>query len=196
MRRIAQNHTGRRSPDQSVVLFERAALLIEGGATDRLIREMLTRPTTALAATLAALALTAAPAAAQSPTDNPAPGASPGACADQSRPSSGFTRKAARRASRHHVLRGTARDTGCGLDRIQISVARKLGRKCAQLSRRLRIGRAASCSRRIWLPVRGTTRWTFRLPKRLDAGRYVVRTRATDFAGNRQRPRRRILTLR
>jgi nitrogen fixation protein FixH len=171
-------------------------LLVEGRAIARLIHAMLNRPTTVLAACLAAVALTAAPAAAQSPTDNPVPGATPGACADQTRPSSGFTRKAARRASRRHVLRGSARDVGCGVDRVQISVARKLGRKCAQLTRRRRLGRPVTCSRRIWLRVKGTTRWSFRLPNRLAAGRYMIRTRAIDFAGNVQRPRRRVLELR
>jgi hypothetical protein len=156
---------------------------------------MLTRSVTALATCVAAAAFTAAPAVAQSPTDNPVPGASPGACVDHARPSSGFTKRAARRAARRHVLRGTARDRGCGIDRVQISIARKAGRRCLQLNRRHRLGRRTSCARRIWLNVRGTTRWSFRLPRHLRDGRYVVRTRATDFAGNLQRPRRRFLRI-
>jgi hypothetical protein len=157
---------------------------------------MLTRSLAVLSTCIAIAVAGATPAAAQTPTDNPAPGAAPGACADHTRPSSGFTRKAARRAVRRHVLRGTARDRGCGLDRVQISVARKLGRLCRQLTRGRRLGPKRSCGRRIWLAVKGTSRWSFRLPRRLQPGRYVVRTRALDFAGNRQRPLRRRLTIR
>jgi len=46
------------------------------------------------------------------------------------------------------------------------------------------------------LRVRGTTHWRFRLPKRLPNGVYVIRPRAIDFAGNRQRPRRHVIRLR
>ena len=153
------------------------------------------RPVLLFAAWVAAAALTAGPAAAQSPTDNPVPGAPPGACADHSRPTSGFTRRAARRAGHRHILRGNARDRGCGVDRVTISVARKLGRRCRVLSPKRRLGHRTSCARRHWLPVRGTTRWSFRLPKRLTKGTYVIRTRAVDFAGNVQRPRRHRIRL-
>jgi hypothetical protein len=56
--------------------------------------------------------------------------------------------------------------------------------------------RAMRCSKHRWLPVRGTTHWSFRLPKRLPKGRYVIRTRAIDFAGNVQHSRTRRLRLR
>ena len=153
---------------------------------------------TLLAATavLATAAVTAGPAAAQSPTDHPAPGAVPGACVDHARPASGFTRRAARRAAHRRILRGSASDLGCGLDRVQIAVARRQGGKCRSLTSRHRLGRRASCSRRTWLPVRGAARWSFRLPKRLPHGAYVIRTRATDLAGNRELPRRHRIRLR
>jgi hypothetical protein len=145
------------------------------------------------AAGVAVMAITAGPAGA---TDNPVPGVKPGKCIDNVRPTSGFTRKAARRAGRRHVLRGTARDTGCGIDRVTIAVSRKKGGKCRPLTRKKRLGRRIRCSRHRWLPVRGTTHWSFRLPKRLPAGRYLVQTRAIDFAGNVQRPRTKRLRLR
>lgn len=157
---------------------------------------MLARSTLLFAAWVVAAALTAGPAGAQSPTDNPVPGTSPGACTDHSRPTSGFTRRAARRAGRRHILRGTARDRGCGVDRVRISVIRKRGGLCRHLSPKGRMGRRASCSHRRWLHVKGTTRWSFRLPKRLHSGTYVIRTRAVDFAHNVQRPRTRRLRLR
>jgi hypothetical protein len=150
----------------------------------------------AFAALIAALALTAGPAAAQSPTDHPAPGAVPGACKDQSRPSSGFTRKAARRARSKHVLRGVARDVGCGVDRVMISVAHKQGRRCRNLTTMRRLSRPTKCSRHRWLPVKGATKWSFRFPRRLAKGTYLVRTRAVDFAGNVQHPRAKRLRLR
>jgi hypothetical protein len=144
-------------------------------------------------------ALTAGPASAQSPTDNPVPGVQPGHCTDHVSPTSSFTRKAARRAGRprgRRVLRGTARDVGCGVDQVMISVQRKRGHACKTLFRKGRLLRKTSCARRHWLPARGTAHWSFRLPKRLPRGRYVVRTRAIDFAGNVQRPRVRRLRLR
>jgi hypothetical protein len=45
------------------------------------------------------------------------------------------------------------------------------------------------------IDARGATRWSFRLPK-LPRGRYVIRTRAVDFAGNVQVPHARRLRLR
>jgi len=146
-----------------------------------------------LAAAGATLAITAGPATA---TDNPKPGAQPGACVDHVKPASGFTAKAARRAARRRVLRGTARDTGCGLNSVAIAVARKQGSKCRPLKRNKRLARPMRCSVHRWLPVRGTTHWSFRLPKRLPKGRYVIKTRAIDFAGNIQHSPTRRLRLR
>ncbi len=137
----------------------------------------------------------AGPAPAQT-TDTPVPGVQPGACTDTARPTSGFTRRAARRASRHNVLRGTASDVGCGLNRVGISVLRKKGKKCRHLTARGRLTSATSCAHRRWLNVKGTSSWSFRLPKRLANGRYIVRTRAVDFSGNVQRAHNKRLRLR
>jgi hypothetical protein len=154
---------------------------------------MSTRSFPVLAAVLAAAALTAAPAGA---TDNPAPGAPPGACRDQTAPTSSYTRKAARSAGRKRVLRGVARDVGCGVDRVTIAVTRKQGRRCRNLTAKGRLGAKTKCAHHRWLAVKGTTRWSFRIPRRLHKGTYLVRTRAVDFAGNVQRPRSRRLRLR
>ena len=53
-----------------------------------------------------------------------------------------------------------------------------------------------SCARNHWIVAHGTSSWSFRLPKRLPGGMYVVRTRAVDFAGNVQRPRTQRLRVR
>jgi hypothetical protein len=141
------------------------------------------------------LAVTAT-ASAQGPTEHPAPGVAPGACTDQLRPVAAFGRHTARRARRTHRLRGTASDRGCGLDRVRVSIARKVGTRCRPLLRTRHLGRATSCRHRHWLPVRGTSRWSFRLPARLPHGAYVFRVRAVDFAGNRQHARVQRLRLR
>ena len=149
-----------------------------------------------IAAVVAAGCLAAAgPAAAQSPTDNPAPGAVPGACTDPYKPTASFTAKAARRAARTRVLRGTAKDRGCGVDRVVVSIARKAHGKC-RLVRGKRLARQASCTRRHWTAVKGTASWTYRLSKKLPAGSYVVRTRVRDFAGNVRNSSARSLRLR
>ncbi len=85
------------------------------------------------------------------------------------------------------MIRGVAADVGCGLDRVEISVTRKRGKKCRPLNARGRLARRSSCATRVWLPVTGGAKWSFRLRKRLPAGRYIVRTRAFDFAGNVER---------
>jgi hypothetical protein len=149
-----------------------------------------------LAALVAAAVLPAAPAGAQTPTDHPTPGAVPGRCIDIVSPTSGFTRRAQRRAAHRRVLRGTAADLGCGIDRVTIAVARKRHGRCRLLTARGRLTHPTSCARHRWLSARGTTRWSFRFPRRLAKGVYVVRTRAIDFAGNAESARRHRIRLR
>ena len=154
------------------------------------------RPIPVVLTAIVTAAFAAGTAGAQSPTDNPAPGATPGACTDQSAPSSGFTARAGRRAaSRKHLLRGTAGDVGCGLDAVTISVNRKLGSKCRTLKKTGKLARRTSCSKRRWLVVKGGAKWSFKLSKKLPAGKYVIRTRAVDFAGNAQSPKRHVIRL-
>jgi len=156
---------------------------------------MLIRPSSLVAALLVGAAVAATPAYS---TDIPAPDVLPGECTDQVAPTSKYTSRAARRAKRTRLLRGTARDVGCGLDRVEISVARKVGKKCRYLARGSKLSRrATSCGQPArWLKVRGTSRWSFRFSKRLPKGKYVIRTRATDFAGNKEHVRSHRLGLR
>jgi hypothetical protein len=46
------------------------------------------------------------------------------------------------------------------------------------------------------MPVKGSTRWSYRLSKRLPGGTYLVRTRVRDFAGNVRNSSARRLRLR
>jgi len=182
-------------PAQSEAPIGRVPLVVEGALCGRLSAGMSMRTFLPVALVAAGLA-TAGPASAQTPTDNPVPGAQPGACTDTAAPTSGFTRKAARKAGRKGLLRGTARDVGCGLDRVTISVQRKSGKVFKTLFRKSPLLRKLRHGRRHWLPVRGTAHWSFRLSKRLPRGTYLVRTRAIDFAGNVQKPRVKRLRLR
>src|SRR5215204_474004 len=139
-----------------------------------------------IAASLTAAALACAPAAVFA-TDVPAPDIPAGACTDQSPPKSSYTSRDVKRAKRTHVLRGKASDVGCGVDRVEVSFARKVGKKCKYQSGTRLSSRSATCARPTkWMAAKGTTKWTFKLPKKLARGTYIIRTRATDFAGNVQ----------
>lgn len=123
---------------------------------------------------------------------DPAPG-----CRDRTAPRSRLTapRGRALRAHRRVALRGTASDRGCGkrtaarLRRVSVSVAKRKGARCRYLradgafERRRR-----SCARPRYVRAVGTRRWRL-TTHRLSAGRYVVRHRARDAAGNRERTR-------
>jgi hypothetical protein len=160
---------------------------------------MLTRCLSLFAASLVATAVAAGPA--QSRTDVPAPNVPAGACTDQTPPTSTYTSKAAKKAktSRTHKLSGTASDVGCGLDRVEVSVARKTGKKCQYMTNALRLsGRRTSCGKPAhWRLAKGTTKWSLQLlPKKTARGKYVIRTRATDFAGNVQKVKSHSLNVR
>ena len=157
---------------------------------------MSTRPLPILVVALAAAAVGAVPAAAQTPTDRPAPGALPGACADQSAPASAFTRRAARRARRTRLLRGTAADVGCGLDRVEISVLRRHGQALPPADG----PRAARPPLELHPPGAGcpsAARADGRSasPSACRPAAYRIRTRAFDFAGNAERPHGRRVKL-
>ena len=97
------------------------------------------------------------------------PGAQPGACTDTAKPTSSFTRKAARKAGRKRLLRGTAADIGCGVDRVTISVQRKSGKAYKTLFRKSPLLRKLRHGRQHWLAARGTTHWSFRLSEAAPA---------------------------
>ena len=113
---------------------------------------------------------------------------SAGACSDSAAPLSRFLRKKSRIGRNGLRLRGRARDRGCGgTKRVQVSVARKVGRRCAFLRRNGSFTKARSCRKAVYLKARGTRRW--RLRKRVEpAGGHLRDPRArVDKAGNRER---------
>jgi hypothetical protein len=115
------------------------------------------------------------------------------ACPDRIRPNSRVT--SVRRSRRGIVARGRARDRGCRhrVRSVRIAVARYVpGRdRCRYLRRDGRLGRASSCHRGKYLRARGARRWRLKVRARLPAGRYEIRARARDRAGNRERGRTR-----
>jgi hypothetical protein len=156
---------------------------------------------------LVALFVTAALASAALATDSPPPGQlSPAPsdnsiqsvlnkCTDTTRPHSAITTKEARTASHSRILRGTARDTGCGVALVTISVAQQHGKRCRFITTTGRLSKASKCTPTRWLTAAGTKTWRVALD-RLRRGTYRVRIRAIDFAGNIEHSHGRQLKLR
>ena len=118
-----------------------------------------------------------------------------GACPDRIRPNSRVTR--IRRSRRGIVARGRARDRGCRhrVKSVRIAVAKYVRShrrdRCRYLKKNGRFTRVTSCHKGRYLRARGAARWRFKLRHRLPAGRYEIRARARDRAGNRERGRTR-----
>ena len=99
-------------------------------------------------------------------------------------------RAVAFRCVRNRVRRGT-------VARVQVSVARKSGRRCRFMSSRGRLGKSRSCSRAVWVRARlgrqraGKVPWTLRKSARLPRGVYELRVRAIDKTGTVERTSRR-----
>jgi hypothetical protein len=126
----------------------------------------------------------------------PPPGATPppaggvlGVCTDHSAP---LVRLSTTSAQLRHkrMLRGASSDAGCGaggagkVAQVTVSIDRKAGNRCRFLSRSHRLTRARSCKKPVWLTVKGTTKWSYKLPRKLSHGRYSVAVRAVDSSGN------------
>lgn len=122
------------------------------------------------------------------------PGGTP--CTDVTAPRAGL-RKGARgvRVKRRRLrLRGTASDTGCSatysvpgaLRRVEVAISRKAGRKCRSVKASGKLTKRRGCGKRVWLKAKGTSSWSLKLKRRLPRGRYTIRVRARDRAGNVQ----------
>jgi hypothetical protein len=116
-------------------------------------------------------------------------------CVDRAAPSSRIARKG-RIASRHRGLRisGTSRDRGCGaggagrVARVRVAVARLAAhRRCRFLRADGTLRPAESCRHSHYLKARGAARWTLRVRPSVPAGRYRIRVRGVDAAGNTER---------
>ena len=103
------------------------------------------------------------------------------------------------RASKLKRFSGTAADNS-GVAKVEIALLRRVG-KTAAFSRRkpsclwLRSNRGkfkkarprrGKCATARFLRAKGTTKWVFKLRRRLPAGSYVLYARATDTSGNRE----------
>ena len=113
------------------------------------------------------------------------------ACADRTAPVSRFASKRAVKASRRRLaLSGTASDRGCRTNgagrvaRVRVAVARKAGKRCRFLKGKKGFTGPRSCSRRIYVTAKGTTRWRYTYRGRLAKGSYRADVRGTDADGN------------
>ena len=121
------------------------------------------------------------------PTDEPVgttalagPGVTPSSCADSSAPASRIGKLGSRSVT------GTARDSGCsGLKRVEVSVAVAAGSgKCRYLTGGGKLTRKTACGKPRYTAATGTTAWALHSRSKLPRGRYTVRVRALDLAGN------------
>jgi hypothetical protein len=115
-------------------------------------------------------------------------------CADNSPPVTTYRRGGAIHARRRtFVLRGRARDRGCGghVQRVQVALAKRtvgprLSRRTTKSCRFVRangqLTKSRSCSRRVWLRARGTSAWKLTIHRRLPRGYYKVWARGIDRA--------------
>jgi hypothetical protein len=121
-------------------------------------------------------------------------GTGPG-CVDVFPPETHAVRRKARAGKRRLRLRGTARERNCGSANarprgVEVSVARKSGKRCRFLRRNGKLGRPESCRLRRYLPARGRRHWGFNRRWPGKPGTYAINTRASDGAGNIELPDR------
>jgi hypothetical protein len=115
-------------------------------------------------------------------------------CTDTTKPSSSITAAAARKAVKSRTLKGTAKDTGCGVAMVTIAISRIHGKRCQAVTSAGHLGHAAACGHNKWLVAKGTKTFQVSL-KGLPKGTYRIQTRAVDFAGNIQKVGKRVQKL-
>ena len=84
------------------------------------------------------------------------------------------------------LLRGTARDDGSGVSKVELSLRRRAGRRCSQWSGRRERFVGRTCRKASFFDAGTGPNWSYLLPSRLPAGRYVLDVKAVDRAGNTQ----------
>jgi hypothetical protein len=81
---------------------------------------------------------------------------------------------------------GTASDDK-GVTKVEIALQSKKGAKCKQMVKSGKFVKEAKCEAPTkWLKAKGTTKWSYKLKKKLAKGSYTVFARATDTAGQVQ----------
>jgi hypothetical protein len=102
---------------------------------------------------------------------------------DRTRPTSHLRRISS--SKQPITLRGTATDAS-GIQRVRVSVARHIGKRCRFLRADHTFSTARSCKKTSYVDAKGRSRWSLKLPY----GRYTIWTRAIDVAGNVERKAR------
>ncbi len=112
----------------------------------------------------------------------------PTAGADNVAPGSEITSVVSgRRYTRVNLIRGTAGPDRSDVAKVDVAVARRIGTKCRYLNRRGVFGNARACNRPVFLTARQAgSRWVAGRSAPFVPGRYLVMSRATDGAGNRE----------
>jgi len=122
-------------------------------------------------------------------------------CRDRTRPTLRYALGGIRGSSRTIDLRGTAADGGCAGSVAAHTVARRGAVRSVRFAVSVfapggcrfvvaggRLSTTRSCRRPLFVTARGTGRWQLRARGRFPHGRYVVRSRVYDAAGNVGRP--------
>lgn len=104
-----------------------------------------------------------------------------------SKPRSHITPRLRVGASRRLTVRGSAGGRACRVARVLVSVSRRGKRGCRPVTASGRLGRSRPCSRRVYLPGAGSSRWRAVVKRALPVGRYVVHSRAIDRSGSKER---------
>ncbi len=122
-------------------------------------------------------------------------------CRDRVRPTLRYAPGGIRGSSRAIDLRGTAGDGGCvgsvaahtvsrpgAVRSVRLAVSIFVRGGCRFVGADGRLTGTRSCRRPLFVTARGTARWQLRLRGVFPPGRYVVRSRVYDVAGNVGRP--------
>lgn len=87
-------------------------------------------------------------------------------------------------ADLERLISGGVTSDPSGIRSLELSIARRSGRRCAVYSGRRERFLRASCSKRSYFTLGSAAAFDYLLPKRLTRGRYEIALRATDAAGN------------
>lgn len=116
-------------------------------------------------------------------------------CKDRTPPVTKLSKKS-HFSRRGIALKGTASDKGCGprgrgkVARVTLAISHRVGHKCQWLGKKGKFGKTTSCKKKTYVTAKGTSKWTFRLKRKLKKGTYAVVPRSIDSVGNQEKPAR------
>ena len=116
-------------------------------------------------------------------------------CKDTGAPTVTRARKGVKTSRRGITISGKAKDKGCvngrpgqpikgTITKIQVAVARKVGKRCAFLTKKGKARKAGRCKKPRWLAAKGTNKWKLSVRGRMGKGTYVFFVRGFDKSGN------------